>query len=95
MKEKLCELETSAFGAGIKFICWSQSLYRTINSPSICDVGIRNFLYSICSWWSGKPCELLSRNASAYSLSSFRYSVHKYEIRSSQNDADKEMFLDK
>jgi hypothetical protein len=95
MKEKLCELDTSAFGAGVKFICWSQSLYLIINSPAVCDVGTRNFLYSVCSWWSGKPCESLSRNASAHSLCSLAFSVHKYEIRASHNDADEEMFLDK
>jgi hypothetical protein len=80
MKEKLYELETSAFGAGVKFICWSQSLYLNVNSPAVCDVAIRSFLYSIYSWWSAEPCGRLSSNASVHSLSSFRYGVHKYEM---------------
>ena len=95
MKEKLDELESSAIGAGVMFICWSQPLYLIVNSPAVCDVGIRSFLYLICSWWSGKSCERLSRNASAHSLCSFRYGVHKYEIRASHNDADENMFLGK
>jgi len=93
--EKLYKSDTPAFSAGVMFICWSQSLYRNVNSPAVCDVGIRSFLYSIYSWWSGKPCELPRRNASAHSLCSFRYDVHKYEIRASHNDADEGMFLAK